>query len=559
MPYWTASASSSKAARSSEVTGMLRVCAAASAVVCAFFFLSCAPSDPAAGFARKLKSTDTTIAAGETEKALKILVSLRKSASSASNWLSIAKRERSLDRYDQAETTLRKALHRLPANESVTAVLVDTLIEEKKFTEAAGFSDILRSTRHTPLLSYAGIHGAEAVAGLGAADPQWWQWAHDATGNPLFRRNAAVMHAVAGNFAAACSLAPVDPDRAYFNALLCYDANFDERVFVHLPVAGIGERTARELSLMADSASRLEDRPLGRVLWATLVLRHPGYSPLPYYNLSVTSENAYDEKTVLESCLSLFPSYYPAVARYVRSVPPPLRAGPTDPVAAELARSGFMTLDAEDGLLYSPVDADRAAGALERALAAEDAAADMRLQLESFRFAYAHNSDTIRSASQMWKLLETTGNDPVVHRYAVWYFSSIRNFDSAFTLNRALGEGAIPFYTAMEAAAEGDLDAALAAFALAADTAGESCPALANIARIRVRRNEFAAAIEDLSVATGLTDDDRIKSALQYETALILSGMHMPGRSASIAGYALELDPSNYRAARLLEELDAIR
>ncbi len=527
----------------------------------ALFFASCSQSDPNAGFSHKLTSIDSYISAGEEAKALKKLASIRSSASSASQWLSIAKRERSLGKYGQAAVTLRKASRKLPANESLTAVLVDTLIEEKKFTEAAGFTDILRSSRYTPLASYAGIFGAKTFADLGAADPEWWIWALEATGLPLFRRNAAVMHAVSGNYAAACSLGTDAPGEAYFYALLCYDAQFFDQVFVYLPLSGINIRTARDLTLMADTSVCREDTPLGRLLWSTLALRNPVFSPLPYYNLSATSANAYDEKTELEACLSLFPSYYPAVVRYVRSVPPEKNAEAPDLVADELEREGFRTLEAEDALVHSPVDANVAATVLERALSLDrgGATSDMRLRIEAFRFAHTQHPDRIRSASQMWKLLETTGNDPVVHRYAVWYFASIGNFDSCFTLNQALKDQSIPFYTALEAAFAGDLDRAETEFGKVADSLPGTWQALANIARIRFKKHDHASAIEDLSVATGMTNDDEVKSALQYETATILVDMRMMDRAASIAGYALELDPSNYHAALLLRELEAIR
>jgi len=542
--------------------------AAFSAVLalCALFSVSCSRSDRKAGFSQKLASIDTLVSAGDKAKALNKLESLRSSAQSASQWLGIARRERDLDDYAHAETTLRKAMRKLPANESITAVLVDTLIERKKYTEAAGFTDILRSTPYTPLAAYAGIRAGNLLPDTTPAGPQWWVWAFEATGNPAFLRNAAVLHAASGNFAAACALfadssgfGASDADAtaagasdAYFRALLCYDAKFYDRVFSFLPQDDLVLHGAEEVVLMADTAMNLGDIPLGRLLWGTLALKSPAFSPVPYYNLSATSENPQDEKTGLETCLSLFPSYYPAVVRYVRSVPQAKETEGHDPVTQELERAGFLTLDMEEGLLNTPVDAQTARSVLERAIELSGKTVDMRLRIEDFRFAQAQNTDRLRSASDMWKFLETAKNDPEVHRYAIWYFSSIGNFDASFTLNQGLKDKAQPFYAGLEAAFGGDLDLAVERFSAAADGTPGAWRALANIARIREKKHDYAAAIEDLSIATGMTDDDRIKSRLQYDTARMLLELRMTERAASIAGYALELDPSNYRASLLL-------
>lgn len=529
--------------------------------LCFFLFFSCTPNDRLETFSRALLQVDVLSANGKEKQALKKLASLRTEASGARQWMSIAKRERSMGYYPQAAITIRKALKQTPANLELTALLVDTLLDDNQVADACVFSPILIDSTFAPISAYAELIRASEADPL-KIDPLYWNKAFEATGNPKYSRNAALMHAMSGNYSAASAAVISDdkiPNNAYFRALLAYDGGFYERVFYYLDTIDLASKTYVELSLMADSALRMGDIAASRLYWEECVTRGATVSPFPTFNLASTASSVLEMKGYLESCLRFFPAYYPAVVKFVRNVLPDNGAITQNAIRDELEQKGFISLDMHDAQRNAPIDREAAKNVLDKALSMPESAKDSRFLIEQFRFTQLSPADSVRSSSEMWKLLEKMPADPVLQSYAVWYFASIGNFDAAFALNNGMKSNAIPFYIAFEAVMKGDIETSEKSFRLVADNERDSWAALANIAQLHGKANNYEAAYDEFSLAAELSPDTTIKSELIFESAKILILMRFTDKAMKVLGYACELDPSNYPANMLLRELEAAR
>ena len=542
--------------------------------------------------------------AGRKASALRSLSHLRNRAGSATQWLSIARRERELGDYSASVKTLKVALASLPANEALCAVMADSLIELGSYESAALYAVTLTSEKFAPLKAHAEIKRSLAAATL--PSPECYVRAFDATGNALFRTNAAALHAGLGNYAAACALfpeevkpssdvtaqigdiqigdaqigdeqtaievylEPLSPD-LYFHALLCYDGLKYDSVLELLPEID-DPRLTREMSaLLADCAWKTGDSVRSRAIWERLIAQYPDYSPIPYYDLAVTSGDFADEYVRLEQCLALFPSWYPAVARYARSVAwreidaraegvdesNPTDEGDSDVAERSLLEAGFMSLDMESARRNSRISRDKAAAALEKALTADASAPDVRLKIEAIRFSLGADRDILRSSAEMWKLLEAYDDNPVLYQYATWFFAATGNFDTAFSLNRANPGGANPFYSGLEAAMTGKMTEAIEEFDKVANSETDSWTALANVAKLAAKARDYNRAAETASLAASMAPDARVKSRLYGDQAEYLVALNRKDTAQKILAYALNLDPFNYRAAAYLRRLDS--
>lgn len=545
---------------------------AAFALFSCLVFFSCSRSDSGTAFSRKLEKIDTVISAGDSAAALKRLALLRKDARNATHWLSIAKRERALDSGDGAIKTLLGALRAYPTNTVIMAALADTEIEMGKLDDALSRAAPLSGTPYGSLAVYAAVMKGRSgfVPGM---DANAWSEAWALTNDPVFLRDAAVISAAAGDFSRAASTAvswrstvasrvvgfDVDEGDAGLSlanslcARLSYDAGLYDRV------ARYYSRNATDLSLadlrlLADAAWLGKDSAAARVLWRALLDRDPKASPIPWYNLAATAPSFAEEKALLRDGLALFPAYVPVVTRYVRSVPLDVKKQELDPVAAELERAGFESLGMEAERMSLPVDAAAAQRVLDAAISVSG---DIRLKIEAARFSGKMTADTIRTSSALWKLLEANPGDATLVSWACWYFASIGNYDASFSLNGNDPARVMPFYSALAEAMAGYLDAAEKDFSTFRDNVTDGWRALANIARIREKRDELSSALEYLDAATKMAPDDHARSALQYETARLLVKSRYPDRAEKALEYAVSLDPSNYRALTLLRKLTA--
>jgi tetratricopeptide (TPR) repeat protein len=557
-----------------SVTPHVALCAVRSVilctVLCAALFSSCAKKDTTVRFNESLSGIDRDIASGNSRKALKSLARLRKDAMSAGNWLSIAKRERSLGDLKAAGNTLSRGLSRIPSSAELSAVMADTLILAGRVDDARDYASSLAETPYAPIRAWIDITVATRTDPF-AADGESWQAAAAATGLPFFARNGAVTSAMRGDIPRALETAMAAansaisgtfdsgemPDDALFRATLCYDAGFPARVLELLPPDDPGITDIARLSLMADAAWSLGTVPVARSLWERVGRDSPSGSALARYDLAVTAPDFADEKATLESLLSDFPAYYPAVVRYVRNAPRTPDAPVFDAIETELASSGFRSQEMERKLRDRRVTRESARNTLDSALAYTQNAVDVRLLIEDIRLDWQTLGDSAKSASRVWNLLERYPDDAALRTWAMWFFSSTGDVRSAIALTRGSSEGPAAFYAGLERALAGDLDAAEGLFARCADDGTNDWRALANIARIKERRDDYPGAIDSYSLAAGLADDDREASELHYEAARLLAQQRSVERARSILGYALELDPSNYRADALLRSLEA--
>lgn len=531
-------------------------------VFCAALLSSCAAKDTTVRFTESLSRIDRDIASGNGRKALKSLARLRKDAMSAGNWLSIAKRERSLGDLNAAGNTLSRGLSRIPSSAELSAAMADTLILAGRVDDARDYASSLSGTPYAPIRAWIDITVATRTDPF-AADGESWQAAAEATGLPFFARNGAVTSAMHGDIPraleAAMAVTNSMPDDALFKATLCYDAGFPARVLELLPPDDPGITDIERLSLMADAAWAIGAVPVARSLWERVGRDVPSGSALARYDLAVTAPDFADEKATLESLLSDFPAYYPAVVRYVRNAPSIPDAPVFDAIETELENSGFRSQEMERKLRERRVTRENARKTLDAALAYTQNAVDVRLLIEDVRLDWQTLGDSAKSASRAWNLLERYPDDASLRTWAMWFFSSTGDVPSAIALARGSSEGPAAFYAGLERALAGDLDAAEELFARCADDGTNDWRALGNIARIKERRDDYPGAIDSYSLAAGLADDGREASELHYEAARLLARQRSVERAISILGYALELDPSNYRADALLRGLEAAR
>lgn len=525
-------------------------------------------------FSSKLKKIDSFLVAGRDVKARKALAGLRKDAKSASNWLSIAKRERGLRDFRAASKTLEMAMKALPSSDGIIACRVDTLLELGSIDEALALSARLARSNYSALISYAEISKALS-AGAAYPTPDAYVDGYRVTGNPDFRRNAAVLFAASGMFSEAIALDDTvlttegSPQRvgtanddAVFWALLAYDAGAFDRVAAFFPDPSEPTLDFDRLSLIADAAWLGNERDRARSVWLEMISRMPEVSPIPYYDIALTALESETTRASLIRCTELFPAWYPAVARIVRSggydgSGPSGQENPDDPVKMTLRSAGFLSLGMEAALHDGRFTEEEATATLARALAAIEKGGDVRLRIEELRYGLSRDGNAVRSSSLMWNLIEAYRDNPVLYRYATWFFAVEGDFGAAFSVNRANPDGPDPFYLGLEAAARGDLPAAESEFSKIASSEADSWAALGNIARLAAKAGDFARAEESVGIAAELARNVRIKSRLIGESGSYLVALNDPERARKVFAYACDLDPSNYEARARLRALEA--
>jgi tetratricopeptide (TPR) repeat protein len=197
---------------------------------------------------------------------------------------------------------------------------------------------------------------------------------------------------------------------------------------------------------------------------------------------------------------------------------------------------------------------------LDRAIEGSAKKKDIRLIIEKTRMDWLETTDSKKSAAAMWVLLEKYRDDPVLHSWAMWYFLSLGDASTALRLNKGATDPDGAYYSGLEKAFAGDLDRAEELFLSVANNDGNAWCALANVALIRERKNDFAGAAEKFTLAAKLSPDARRASRLQYEAARVLAqSCHDVRGALDLLRYALQLDPSNYRAVSMLRNLEAAK
>lgn len=537
------------------------------AVAAVLLASSCGRATPDAYYT-KLKTIDILLAEGKVREAGRQLLALRRHARGASQWLGITKRERRAGLYSQAAETLERALKKIPANDSLAAVLVDTLLVLDKPDEALKYASSLVESPFFALAAEAGIRVAISHDKLEDINPGILVKAYEGTQEAVFLRDAIVLMAVQGDLSSACSLVlSVKPqlvhygsggiDR-YMSALVCYDAGLLEQASSLLEADGPPLSFA-EILLAADASWRMHDTERARRWWNVAIERQGAASALPYYNLSLIAPDAESSSMLLEACLEKFPGYYPAVVSFVRRVPVPGKGSSVDSITEALGQAGFRSLDMERRERRDIFEYDRAVKLLANSIIAGNDTPDVRLLIESMRFNNRNNPDAVRSRADMWKLLERIPSDETLREYAVWFFTEYGEYSTAFSINTSLPSGGMPFYRGLAAAMDGHLDESLEYFSSGAGDGSEAWASLANIAVIHLRQKDPSRAIEEFSLAANMSPDQETASRLHLEIARILADMRLEERALNVLAYALELDPGNYEARALLLSLESGR
>ncbi len=523
--------------------------------------LSCGSDSRYSAFIPALEHIDSIIRTGSTDEALTALVRARKHATSAGQWLSLVKRERSLQAYEQSVDTLRSALSRLPANETLAAVMCDTLIQLERFSEAEEYSSPLLQS---PYAAVAARLGVEFFTGQGldaVPDPAYLTTAYRISANPEFAKYAAVLHASRGEYVEACDiLLRIKSDRyRYLTALLCHDAGFHEQVCTLYRSADTENPYApAELLLAADSCCKLGRIDEARSFWKQVILEHPDFSSVPYFNRAVSGKNLDDRMDDLTRCLDIFPSYFPVLALYTHEIRmnPDMETG--DSVTRRLAEAGFVSTLMEEEARISRPGAESAHKYLLRALSDPVVKNDPRVHIELIRLVpFLSQPDNERIEAQVWNLLERFPQSPIAYDYALWYFFSSGSYDTAFSLNSTRPDGPDVFYEAFQAARQGKPEKASSYFMEMADDENYAWMGLANAAVVHDRSGKHDQAVDELIIAASMAPGRQVESSIQYRIAVILESMHSSDRAESVLGYALELDPDNHQARSLLKRIRA--
>ncbi|MBN2811259.1 MAG: hypothetical protein JXP39_05145, partial [Spirochaetales bacterium] len=504
-----------------------------------------------------LETFDGYMQKHDSRKAAKLLPKLRKNARSSTQWLSIAKRYFQLSDISGMESSVTEALSIIPGNETLTALLLHTLILQNKSAEASRTAALLLETRFAPLSAYA-ILSSNDWRSLDFKSIPAWKIAAEETGSPAAWKNAALASAVNGLKAEAVGLleysglsgaAAEDSGYDELYSLLCYDSAFYERV-------GEGSSPA-SLRLAGDASWLLKDVRKAENLWLKALRSAAESDPSLLFTISVVSEDESIAKTYLEQALDADPAYFPALSQYVRNSSDFESVSLLDPLEAKLYKQEITTREIRRKLAHAPATAEQAAARLERALSVIDR--DPRIEAESIRFEFRNAPDVARYFSSLWTLLEKYPNEPEIQSWTGWCFASRGDMDSALSVLMSEPEFAHPFWKGVAASLRGDLDSAETNYSLCADDAYFVWPALANRALVRERLKKYPEAIEDFSLAADIAESDATKSVLHYQAARMLYLMRQTDRASSILGYAIQLDSENYQARQLLDELEKIK
>lgn len=512
-------------------------------------------------FMQSLSAIDLLIENGNHKKALSRLSSLKKKASGSISWLSIVKRQRALYAWDDAVDTLRSALRAMPASEVLAAMMVDTLILSDRSSEALQYTAILSKGEFSSVAAYAHILAADVQNPL-STDPYWWIRAADATGNNEFYRNAAVVYAGLGQTDRAIdSFREYDanvPGERLFRARLYHDVGLFERVFP-LYEGYPGELYAPEdFSVVSDSLVS-SGKTDSDTLWKDWIRFYPESSPVPWYNLAVSTTQPGEFRQTLEQALQLYPADYPLVALYVRSA----HIGPDnlfpDSISRTLRNFLFYSLDMKERELNRLPYPDEGRKVLDNAVALTEqqpTQADLHMLAEHILYVLRSGSGERHATGLLWEYLERYPDSQVLHDFAQWFFLSTGQNDTAFEIHADRRFPESPFVSGLGYALRGDSELAIDAFDRCAGDVQNEWRALANKARVLALSGKKSESIETWSLAASRATTDREKSALHYEAAAILAESRMHAQAIRILEYALDLDPSNQRARSALSRLE---
>ncbi len=543
-------------------------------------------------FPEILSKIDGLSMEGEKGKALSVLKDARKKAVSTSQWLSLAKREIKLEAMEQAEETLLSALKDFPVNDRLSAVLVYVFLRENKIQSARNYIQFLKGTDFSSLASYTEIISSMPESGsppdFVSMNPDSYGNAWNVTGNPVFRRDAAVLYAAGGNYKQAYDIVCSEPENlsgdsvyqplereAFFQALIAYDAGlYGEVTEIFFPSnymfseemvqdSYLRNFPSDEILLAADAFYMSGDRSHADSLWKFLASEESD-SPVPFFNHSIYAPSWAEKRSTLENCLRKFPAYYPAVVSYVRSALPAdspsvvLYGGNRNFAEEALNEAGFVSVAMENAALNKPVTLPEARSVLDSALLVCAHSPDLRINLEEVRFLCFQNGKDAEARHKLWNLLEVYNGNQLVLDFAVWFFSSQGDFNLAFEILEDF-PSPDPVYNGIAAASTGNIVSALQLFTSAADLEGTPSvvAAYANSAVILKKQGNYNGAADSFVMAAEMSGEPGLKSRLYYEAAVVFQLQKAYVRAVDMLRHSVSLDKDNYSAKVLLRRLES--
>jgi len=535
-------------------------------------FLGCSKTDKNTAFKQQLDTIDLLIKEGDTDQAIKKLHSLRRKASLPIHYLSIAKRELRTRVPAQALQTLQEGLKKHSGHIQLKAALVHTLLKEKRFDDTVSYAADLENTAYASIGTEAFIKRDEHN-GTHETPIPFWKEGFSVTGEQVFLENAGLLLAYQGNLEEAVALRSSIPKgeatRApYFWSCLAYDLGQFNLVFtdlfyslVYADMAGLPENdpnafeyARRHLLLAADASAGLKKPEQARGFWQTYIDRFPDQASDILYNLAMTAPTEKEKITVLNTCITDYPHYYPAVGQYVRLWYDIYnRNVAQNTLTALLQSKDFYSLEMENTFLLYSVFTVPAEELLTTSIA--NNAQDERFLLELFRYHYVLTKDYTRGIGALWKLMEQHPQSSLIKSYARWYFARFGDINAAFTVEGTEDKQEYSFYEGIRSAINGESEQALSAFSKAELDERYSTAAVINQAYIYAARNESRQAVEYFTRGAQMTEDLQLQSKLLYEAARIFAERGGNAEALPLLRDALARDAENQRAAVLLRKL----
>jgi len=537
---------------------------------------SCKKTESASAFYVELKAIDSQISSGEKNRALSSLQALSQSAKDARQVLAVAKRMLSLEATPQVIKFLQTSISTIAGDSpEVVALLIATLIDAGRVDGVAEYASLVKNSAYSSLIAEASAL-SKAPSDMVDIEPYSWEAAYRLTGEQSFLKMSALSFCKDGKLTKAEFLKEAIPkDDAikdpFFWSCLSYDLGHFDFLFKHLNSSienaereGVFEtenvdvdKASRHLLLAADAAYGTGDIDIARSYWQECA-DLPRPTPIALYNLALTSETEEEKTRHFVECITRYPFYYPAVSSYIRQYLVIKASEISDEVTQYLADRGFYSMKMEEVYLSLPNMVYSPEALLSVAISQPEH--DPRIALEYFRYKHYQGINFRAGIADMWKLLEDYPNNADVLSYAKWYFSHCRDFNACFSVGNTGDTALDSFYLGLEKAVRSSTDDDIIESFNKASTVPEyRVFATANIAYIYYQQGLTDKAIETLSVASSMTDDNKVKSRLHYQAAKILTEIKSYDRAINTAGYAVELDEENYPAQVLLEKLRSLK
>lgn len=536
-----------------------------------FLFFSCSDKTNEQAFLDGLSNVDVQIAEGRQTKALKSLKRLQKKAVNSTNYVSIVKRQLKLNSIPDALISLQTGIKNFPDSPELSALLTSILIDSGKPAEALPYCEKLKDTPYASLGAEASILSDIAFNSFNS-DFSLLKSAYDKTENQVFLKNAAIVLAAKGRLREASHLRynipnDVAPEHPFFWSCIVYDLGVFDSIFgdlyfslVYADKDGGEGKTAENarlhLMLAADAAFGQGDTERARAFWQAAADRSPESSPIVFYDLALTAPDEKERVDLLIECIDLYPGFYPVIARYAREDIALRELNSQDELAAYLESKGFYSMKMEETYFTSPKMTYKPEDLLARAMKTPDF--DQRFILEEFRYnqimdkTYASKA---RGKTDMWKILEKYGKEPIIREYAKWYFAQSGDFNACLSVGEIGKRYEDSFYAGINSALSGDFENAVSSFAASAQVPAYAYASTVNSAYMYYMSGKTEDAVNAYSLAASMTQDKKRQSMLHYEIASIFYERKAYDRAISVLGYALELNPKNYQAASLLKKL----